>query len=112
MVQELLSWNRSILFRYVTPAIDKADGSRPVIAHSGVLPHPPQLDGTDTHVSFGWNHGDERDLSGFARALPRLVRFVSGFGSHSVPDSAGFARPDQWPNLDWDDLADHHGFAP
>jgi beta-mannosidase len=76
-----------------------------------VLPHPPQLDGTDTHVSFGWNHGDERDLAGFARALPRLVRFVSGFGSQSVPNTAAFAHPDQWPQLDWESLAEHHGMA-
>jgi beta-mannosidase len=111
LAQELPSWNRSILDRSVKRAIEKADGSRPVIAHSGVLPHPPQLDGTDTHVSFGWNHGDDRDLPGFARALPRLVRFVSGFGSQSVPDTAGFAHPDQWPTLDWEALAEHHGMA-
>lgn len=111
LAQELPSWNKSILDRTVKRAIDKADGSRPVIAHSGVLPHPPQLDGTDSHVSFGWNHGDERDLAGFARALPRLVRFVSGFGSQSVPDSAGFLSPERWPDLDWDALAEHHGMA-
>jgi beta-mannosidase len=111
LAQELPSWNRSILDRSVKRAIEKNDGTRPVIAHSGVLPHPPQLDGTDTHVSFGWNHGDERDLTGFARALPRLVRFVSGFGAHAVPESADFARPEAWPNLDWADLAGHHGMA-
>jgi len=111
LAQELPSWNRSILDRSVKRAIEKNDGTRPVIAHSGVLPHPPQLDGTDTHVSFGWNHGDERDLAGFARALPRLVRFVSGFGSQSVPESAEFARPESWPQLDWEALAEHHGMA-
>jgi beta-mannosidase len=107
--QQLPSWNRSILDRSVKRAIDKADGSRPVIAHSGVLPHPPQLDGTDTHLSFGWNHGDERDLVGLARAVPRLVRFVSELGAQSVPDTADFAQPERWPDLDWDHLAGAHG---
>jgi len=107
--QGLPSWNRSILDRSVKRAIDKADGSRPVIAHSGVLPHLPQLDGTDTHLSFGWNHGDERDLAGLARAIPRLVRFVSEFGAQSVPSTAEFAAPERWPDLDWDALASRHG---
>jgi beta-mannosidase len=108
--QELPSWNRSILDRTVKRTIDKADGSRPVIAHSGVLPHPPQLDGTDSHLWFGWHHGDARDLAGLARALPRLVRFVSEFGASSVPDDASFAEPERWPDLDWDALAAHHGY--
>ncbi|WP_426574088.1 glycoside hydrolase family 2 protein [Aquihabitans sp. McL0605] len=109
LAQELPSWNRTILDRSVKRAIEKADGSRPVIAHSGVLPHPPQLDGTDSHLSFGWNHGDERDLAGFARAVPRMVRFVSEFGAQSVPTSARFASPERWPDLDWEALADTHG---
>ncbi len=29
---------------------------------SGVLPHPPQFDGTDAHLYFGWYWGDERDF--------------------------------------------------
>jgi beta-mannosidase len=107
--QQLPSWNRSILDRSVKRAIEKADGSRPVIAHSGVLPHPPQLDGTDTHLSFGWLHGDARDLPGLARAVPRLVRFVSELGAQSVPETADFADPERWPDLDWDHLASAHG---
>lgn len=109
LAQELPSWNRTILDRSVKRAIEKADGSRPVIAHSGVLPHPPQLDGTDSHLWFGWEHGDERDLVGFARALPRLVRFVSELGAQAVPDTAGFLEPERWPDLDWDRLVTSHG---
>ena len=45
----------------VKRALEKADGTRPVIPHSGVLPHPGS-DGTDTHLYFGWYHGDERDF--------------------------------------------------
>ena len=43
-----------MLDRSVKRALEQADGTRPVIAHSGVLPHPPQLDGTDSHLYFGW----------------------------------------------------------
>ena len=107
--QELPTWNKTILDRSVKRALDRADGTRPVIAHSGVLPHPPLLDGTDSHLSFGWNHGDERDLAGFARLLPRQVRFVSEFGAQAVPETAGFCRPEDWPDLDWDHLAHAHG---
>src|SRR3546814_5763734 len=74
--QELPTWNKTVLDRSVKRALEKADGTRPVIAHSGVLPHPPLLDGTDSHLYFGWYHGDERELSGFLRAMPRMGRFV------------------------------------
>ncbi|MCB0978250.1 MAG: hypothetical protein KDB02_12405, partial [Acidimicrobiales bacterium] len=107
--QELPSWNRSVLDRSVKRTIDKADGSRPVIAHSGVLPHPPMLDGTDSHLGFGWYHGDARDLAGFARALPRMVRFVTEFGARSVPETDDFLDPKAWPDLDWDELERVHG---
>jgi beta-mannosidase len=109
LAQGLPSWNRSILDRTVKRAIDRADGSRHVVPHSGVLPHPPQLDGTDAHLWFGWSHGDERDLAQLARTLPRLVRFVSEFGAQAVPETADFAEPERWPDLDWDALADRHG---
>jgi beta-mannosidase len=106
--QELPSWNKSILDRSVKRAIDKADGSRPVIPHSGVLPHPPQLDGTDSHLYFGWYHGEERDLPALARLVPRMVRFVSEFGAQAVPDDADFCEPERWPDLDWDRLGREH----
>ena len=44
------------------------------------------------------------------RAVPRLVRFVSEFGAQSVPLSATrYVDTTRWPELDWDDLATHHG---
>jgi beta-mannosidase len=107
--QELPTWNKTILDRSVKRAIDKADGTRPVIPHSGVLPHPPQFDGTDSHLYFGWYHGDERDLAGFGRLLPRLVRYVSEFGAQAVPDTDDFLEPERWPDLDWDRLCHTHG---
>jgi beta-mannosidase len=106
--QELPTWNKTVLDRSVKRAFEKRDGSRPVIAHSGVLPHPPQLDGTDSHLWFGWHHGHERDLPAFLRAVPRLGRFVSELGAQAVPAPADFCEPERWPDLDWDRLARVH----
>ena len=87
---QLPSWNKSVLDRWLKRAFEKADVTRPVVAHSGILPHLPTLEGTDSHLYFGWYHGNERDLPSFAAALPRLVRFVSEFGAQAVPESAAF----------------------
>jgi beta-mannosidase len=106
--QELPTWNKTVLDRSVKRAFEKSDGTRPVIAHSGVLPHPPLLDGTDSHLYFGWYHGDERDLPGFLRAVPRLGRFVSELGAQAVPADAAFCEPDRWPDLDWEGLGRTH----
>jgi beta-mannosidase len=108
VAQELPTWNKTVLDRSVKRALEKADGTRPVIAHSGVLPHPPQLDGTDSHLYFGWYHGNERDLPGFLRAVPRMARFVTEFGAQSVPASADFCEPARWPDLDWERLGRTH----
>lgn len=107
--QELPSWNRTVLDRSVKRALDRADGSRPVIPHSGVLPHPPMLDGTDTHLHLGWYRGEATDLIDLARTVPRMVRFVSQFGAGSVPETAEFMEPHRWPELDWERLERHHG---
>ena len=105
--QQLPSWNKTVLDRSVKRALERSDGSRPVIPHSGVLPHPGSL-GTDTHVYFGWYHGEERDFPGFCRAVPRLARFVTEFGAQAVPASADFLEPARWPDLDWERLEHTH----
>ena len=108
--QQLPTWNRSILDRWVKRAFERSDDTRPVVPHSGVMPHLPQLDGTDSHLWFGWYHGDERDLSGFAAAMPRMVRFVSELGAQAVPSSAeDFVDVAAWPDIDWEHLATRHG---
>ena len=107
--QELPSWNRSILDHSIKRAIEEADGSRPVVAHSGVLPHPPLLDGTDSHLYFGWYWGEVSQLPGFLAAWPRVARFVGEFGSQAVPEDASFCDTDRWPDLDWDVLGPRHG---
>lgn len=111
LTQQAPTWNKSILDRWVKRALESADETRTVIAHSGVAPHPPQFDGTDSHLFFGWYHGETADFDGFAAAMPRMVRFVGEFGAQSVPDSDDFMNPERWPELDWQHLAEHYGLA-
>jgi beta-mannosidase len=108
MAQQLPTWNRTRLDTSVRRVITKSDGSRPVIPHSGVFPHPPQLDGTDSHLWYGWYYGDERDLARTLSLIPRLGRFVGAFGAQAVPEDADFCNPERWPDLDWDHLGRRH----
>jgi len=112
--QQLPTWNKSVLDRWVKRAFERSDPSRPTIAHSGVPPHLPQLDGTDSHLWYGWRQGEARDLERLARRLPRSVRFVSEFGTDSVPTNAPFIDAQlvhrRWPDLDWKALAERYGY--
>lgn len=105
--QALPSWNRTGLDRSVRRALEKADASRPVVAHSGVLPHP--TGGTDSHLYYGWYRGEAGDLPAVLARLPVLARFVGEFGAQAVPDSDEWLDTTTWPDLDWDDLGAHHG---
>ncbi len=114
LAQQLPSWNKSVLDRWVKRSFEKADSSRETVAHSGVLPHFPQLSGTDAHIWFGWHRGKAEDLARFATRVPRLVRFVSEFGAHAPPHTAPFIdeqlRNHDWPNLDWARLEVEYGY--
>jgi beta-mannosidase len=103
--QVLPSWNKTALDRSIRRALERADGSRAVVAHSGVFPHPAW--GTDSHLYFGWYHGQERELPATLARFPVLARFVSEFGAQAVPQSAEFMQPERWPDLDWEELEAH-----
>lgn len=103
----LPSWNKDVLDRSVAHAIHKADPTRFVDLHSGVLPGIGS-GGTDSHFYFGWYHGQMDGLAPALRAVPRLARFVSEFGAQAVPSTADFMEPERWPNLDWDGLFERH----
>ena len=107
--QQLPTWNKTVLDSGVKRALERADPSRPVIAHSGVAPHAGS-GGTDSHLSFGWQHGDADDLADLAARFPRMVRFVSQLGAQAVPSSAEFLAPWDWPGLDWELLAGSHHY--
>jgi beta-mannosidase len=105
----LPSWNKDVLDLSVARAIRKADPTRAVDPHSGVLPGFG-TGGTDAHLSFGWHHGRMDGLAPALRAFPRLARFVTEFGAAAVPDSAEFMDPARWPELDWDRIARCHSY--
>jgi beta-mannosidase len=84
MLQELPTWNKTLLDSTVRRAFERSDSTRPVVAHSGVLPGVVS-GGTDSHLYFGWYHGTVRDLAPFLGKWPRLARFVSEFGAQAVP---------------------------
>ncbi|HEX4978638.1 MAG TPA: hypothetical protein VFV35_01115, partial [Acidimicrobiales bacterium] len=56
----LPTYNKTVLDGSLHRALHRADPSRPVVPHSGVVGR------TDAHLWFGWGHGDERDLARFA----------------------------------------------
>jgi beta-mannosidase len=103
----LPTWNKNVLDRSITRALHRADPSRAVDPHSGVLPGLGGP-GTDTHFYFGWYHGTLHGLASALRAVPRLARFVTEFGAQAVPDTARFMEPERWPDLDWERLFAHH----
>jgi beta-mannosidase len=100
----LPTYNKTILDGSLHRALHRADRSRPVMAHSGVLGR------TDAHLYFGWYHGHERDLPRLAAAWPRAVRFVSEFGAQAVPATDDFIdrAETEWPELDWEALGSRH----
>jgi beta-mannosidase len=108
LLQELPTWNKSVLDYAIHRSLTRSDPSRPISAHSGILPGPFSP-GSDTHLYFGWYHGNERDLPQWLRRLPRVARFLSEFGAQAVPTDATFMEPERWPNLDWERLSRDHG---
>ena len=109
--QALPSWNRTMLDRSVSETLSTSDGSRPVIPHSGVWPHLPQLSGTSTHLWAGWRWGQATDVARLLRWWPRLGRFVAELGAQA-PSGQGEAldvdgdADERWPELDWPELSE------
>jgi beta-mannosidase len=108
------TWNRVVLDSTLRRTLRANDPTRPVIAHSGVPPHVPGLKGTDSHLSLGWEHGDDSDLADLARVLPVMVRWVGEFGAQAPGADtsaleAAIAAGGRWPVTDWERIADEFG---
>lgn len=104
--QTLPNRDKTVLDRSLRRALQRADPSRPALAHAGLLPHPAW--GSAPSLYFGWDHGRGSDLARLARAWPAAIRFVGELGAQSVPASAVFMAPELWPDLDWAHLEGSH----
>ncbi len=83
--QQIPSWNRTILDRAIRRAFEHDDPARPVVIHSDVAPHVPNLSGSDLGLYFGWLGGQASDIVEYAATIPRLVRWVSDMGAQALP---------------------------
>ena len=104
----LPTWNKDVLDRSIARALHKADpdaGGEPALrrAARASAAAVPTRTSTSAGTTAGWTA-----CAGALRAMPRLARFVTEFGAQAVPDSADFMHPERWPDLDWDDLFEHH----
>ncbi len=75
------SWNCDVFDRSLSRLLTRGDGSRPVVAHTAVPPRLPTLEGTTSHLWFGFRSGRAADLAPALAALPSMGRFVSAFGT-------------------------------
>ncbi|MEM9519604.1 MAG: hypothetical protein AAGA37_09815 [Actinomycetota bacterium] len=110
--QQRPSWNRAVLDISVRRVLQRTDGSRPIVIHTAVPPHLPQLDGTTSHLWFGWHDGEARDLAAALARVPRMGRFVTAFGAATVNPELPELTSARWPALNWHAVADAIGARP
>ena len=78
------SWNRTVLDRSLSRVLNRCDGSRPVVAHTGAGRRRGG-DGATSHLWFGRHGGRAADLGPTLARRPQLGRFVTAFGAPSDP---------------------------
>jgi len=110
--QQRPSWNRSVLDRSLKRVLERTDGSRPVVSHTNVSPAFPELDGTTSHLWFGWAAGRAADLAPALARTPRMGRFVSALGAASVDPRLAMLQYRHWPAVDWDAIGAACGVDP
>jgi len=99
--QQRPSWNRTVLDTSVRRVLQRTDGSRPVVLHTGVVPHLPRIDGTTSSLWFGWHDRHVSDLGPALARLPRMGRFVTAFGAAGIdPGLAALNAADSVSDLD------------
>jgi len=110
--QQMPSWNRMVLDSSIKRVLERTDGSRPIVAHTGVPPHLPQLDGSTSSLWFGWSGGRAADLTAWIARFPRMGRFISGFGAATVSARSHPTGIDDWPDPDWQRIGRSVGADP
>ncbi len=86
------SWNRDVLDRRLARVLSRCDVSRPVVAHTGVPPHLPSLEGTTSQLWFGLHGGRAADLAPTLARVPTMGQFVSAFGTPARADQADVVK--------------------
>jgi beta-mannosidase len=106
------TWNRDVMGKQTTRAVENLDKHRTVIRASGELWVPGLLDGTDGHYYFGWymSYGPKRWFDFWRKVFKRNLRFVTEFGAQSFPnyDNSRKFLPDDLRGSDWKFLLDHY----
>ena len=108
--QQLPSWNKTVLDRWVKRAFERADPTRPswptaACCRTSRCSTAP----TATSTSAGTT-ATSATSSGSPRRCRGVVRFVSASSAPSrCRTTADFIDPVDWPDLDWERLAEHHG---
>ena len=100
----LPTWNKDVLDRSVARALHKADPTRAVNPHSGVLPGIGERRHRHALLLRLVPRPDGRPRARRCARCRASARFVTEFGAQAVPDTADFMEPERWPDLDWDDL--------
>tara|TARA_B100001996_G_scaffold5780_1_gene4883 strand:+ start:10 stop:2073 length:2064 start_codon:yes stop_codon:yes gene_type:complete len=98
--QQKPTWARSILDESIRRSLRRQDPSRPAIASSGTLPSLPRPQESNSHLWFGWHQGRAQDLAAYLDQQPWAGKFVSAFGSYSVPEDLKI-NSEQWPIFDF-----------
>jgi len=99
--QQMPSWNRTVLDSSLKRVLERTDGSRPIVVHTNMPPHLPQLDGTTSNVWFGWNTGRPSELTSWIARFPRMGRFISAFGAATIDPDTKQLQTNGWPSIDW-----------
>ena len=89
--QQLPTWNKSVLDRWGEACV-RAQRPEPNddCPFRRAPPLPTNSTGPTVISGTGGAQGEARDLDRLARRMPRSVRFVSEFGTESVPTTAPF----------------------
>jgi beta-mannosidase len=110
----VFSWSRDVLDTQLKEITEARDRTRPAIRSSGEYAIPGWHEGTDSHFYYGWYsyYGRLHSWPKLIRAFPKLIRFVTEFGTQSFPNlesSQKFIDPDI-TQIDWDHIVERHHF--
>jgi beta-mannosidase len=108
----VFSWDRDVLDTQLKQVVEAEDSTRLTVRSSGEYAIPFWHEGTDSHFYYGWYvfYGRLHTWPKIVRQFPKNIRFVTEFGSQSLPNlesSLKFLDADI-TKIDWDYLVARH----